>query len=86
MCTALRAAGVTIPIFAVTGNVDPVSVEVFKRSGFDGLAAKPYSIEDVAQLIARARWLLERPAPAAGAPREWWSTLAARGDTGSCRS
>ena len=27
----------------MTGNVDPTSIRVFKRSGFDGLLAKPFT-------------------------------------------
>jgi CheY-like chemotaxis protein len=43
VCAALRASGVIIPIIAMTGNVDPTSMRVFKRSGFDGLLAKPFT-------------------------------------------
>jgi CheY-like chemotaxis protein len=43
VCAALRESGVTIPIIAMTGNVDPTSVRAFKRSGFDGLLAKPFT-------------------------------------------
>jgi CheY-like chemotaxis protein len=43
ICEALRASCVTIPIVAMTGNVDPTSIRVFKRSGFDGLLAKPFT-------------------------------------------
>jgi CheY-like chemotaxis protein len=42
VCTALRAAGVTIPIFAMTGNVDPASIGIFRSCGFSGLLAKPF--------------------------------------------
>jgi hypothetical protein len=42
VCSALRAAGVKIPIVAMTGNVDPASIEVFKRAGFTALLAKPF--------------------------------------------
>lgn len=38
----MRAAGVSIPIVAMTGNVDPASIEVFKRAGFTALLAKPF--------------------------------------------
>jgi CheY-like chemotaxis protein len=43
VCSALRASGVTIPIVAMTGNVDPRSIELFKRSGFNALLAKPFN-------------------------------------------
>jgi CheY-like chemotaxis protein len=43
VCAALRAAGVRVPIYAMTGNVDPSSVAVFRRTGFNGLLAKPFS-------------------------------------------
>ena len=42
VCSAMRAAGVSIPIVAMTGNVDPASIEVFKRAGFTALLAKPF--------------------------------------------
>ncbi len=38
----MRAAGVSIPIVAMTGNVDPASIEVFKGAGFTALLAKPF--------------------------------------------
>ena len=43
VCSALRAAGARLPIIAMTGNVDPGSVELFKRVGFSGLLAKPFN-------------------------------------------
>ncbi len=43
VCSELRAKGITIPIVAMTGNVDPRSVETFKRAGFSALLAKPFS-------------------------------------------
>jgi CheY-like chemotaxis protein len=43
VCTALRSAGVKIPIIAMTGNVDPTSIAVFHSCGFDGLLAKPFT-------------------------------------------
>ena len=80
VCAALRTSGVTIPIFAVTGNVDPMSIEVFKRSGFDGLVAKPYSQRDVERLLVRTRQISALPV-AAGEPRQFWSSLECRDDT-----
>ena len=38
----MRRRGVAIPIIAMTGNVDPSSVALFKRAGFSGLLAKPF--------------------------------------------
>ena len=49
MCVALRRHGVAIPIIAMTGNVDPSSVALFKRAGFSGLLAKPFG--DVRALL-----------------------------------
>ena len=43
VCTELRKSGVTIPIVAMTGNVDPASIEMYKGAGFDGMLAKPFS-------------------------------------------
>ena len=65
----------------MTGNVDPMSVEAFKRCGFDGLVAKPYTQQDVEQLIVRTGALLASPV-ARGAPREFWSTLTNGGGGG----
>ena len=81
VCAALRVDGVTIPIFAVTGNVDPRSIEVFKRSGFDGILAKPYLQADVVRLLARARALLHDPV-VMGRPRGFWNSLEASGNIG----
>jgi CheY-like chemotaxis protein len=43
VCAELRKAGVTIPIIAMTGNVDPASIAMYKSVGFNGLLAKPFS-------------------------------------------
>ena len=43
VCTELRKAGTSIPIIAMTGNVDPASIKMYKSLGFDGLLAKPFS-------------------------------------------
>jgi CheY-like chemotaxis protein len=43
VCTELRKAGVAIPIIAMTGNVDPASISLYRSVGFDGILAKPFS-------------------------------------------
>ncbi len=43
VCAALRASGITLPIIAMTGNVDGASMDIIRACGFDGLLAKPFS-------------------------------------------
>jgi CheY-like chemotaxis protein len=43
VCAELRKSGVTIPIIAMTGNVDPASIGMYRSAGFNGVLAKPFS-------------------------------------------
>jgi CheY-like chemotaxis protein len=53
VCSSLRAGGATLPIIAMTGNVDPGSVELFRRVGFSGLLAKPFNEVRACAPVAR---------------------------------
>ncbi|MDX1692340.1 MAG: 7TM diverse intracellular signaling domain-containing protein [Ketobacteraceae bacterium] len=43
----LRAKGVNIPVYALTGNVDEESTERFLQAGFNGCLGKPYDMEKI---------------------------------------
>lgn len=47
VCAALRAQGCTLPIYAMTGNVDASNEERCRHAGFDGLLAKPFNLTNV---------------------------------------
>lgn len=47
----LRNAGISLPMFALTGNVEPGSIEAYKRAGFDGMLGKPFGTRSVMQVL-----------------------------------
>jgi len=49
--TALRAKGYSIPIYALTGNVDPESIHECQKAGCDGHLSKPLDTEKLSALI-----------------------------------
>lgn len=55
ICRALRASGITLPIYAMTGNVDSENVKKFRAWGFSGILGKPFTCDDVAAAIEHAR-------------------------------
>jgi len=54
VCRRLRAQGVDLPIYAMTGNTDGVSVERFREVGFTGVLSKPFNATDVHQVLRHA--------------------------------
>jgi CheY-like chemotaxis protein len=52
-CAALRAAGWTLPIFAVSGT--PESQEVTRQYGFTATLSKPFSLEQLRAALAAQR-------------------------------
>jgi CheY-like chemotaxis protein len=68
VCAALRAAGVALPIVAMTGNVDPGSVALFKRVGFNALLAKPFSQVCAHVLTGRRNGVMRTVVPSRGVP------------------
>jgi len=54
VCRCLREAGVTVPIYAMTANSDSASQVVYRESGFSGMLGKPFTKEDLADVLRRA--------------------------------
>ena len=55
-CRQLRAAGVTAPIVAVTGNVDAHDLAEYNDAGFDGLLTKPFTFEQLREAVLLWRY------------------------------
>ena len=53
--SAMRAMGVTIPIFGVTGNGDEKDIQHFKSHGATDVFVKPL---DIADFLAKMKLLL----------------------------
>jgi CheY-like chemotaxis protein len=49
---ALRAAGCTLPVIAVTANATPEDVERYSRQGFSGTLGKPFTAAAMRALLA----------------------------------
>ena len=60
VCSKLRAAGITTPVYAMTANADPASCEVYRKAGFDGVLAKPFSRADLCHAVAEGKQLGRR--------------------------
>ena len=46
-CAALRAAGFTAPVIAVTGNATSVDAVAYAHAGFTATLGKPFSARDL---------------------------------------
>lgn len=51
VCSELRAAGVALPIYAVTANVGPAHLAEYKACGFNGLLGKPCVVATPAPVV-----------------------------------
>lgn len=69
VCKELRESGVTVPIYAMTGNADRSSEATFQSRGFNGLLSKPFSTHDVRATVMHAL---------SGSPR-WFNSADAKG-------
>ena len=49
---ALRAAGATLPVAAVTANATHEDIERYRAQGFAGVLAKPFKIDEMHALLA----------------------------------
>ena len=49
---ALRAAGCTLPVAAVTANATPADAERYAQQGFAGVLGKPFSLAQMEALLA----------------------------------
>jgi CheY-like chemotaxis protein len=49
-CAALRASGCTLPILAVSGNVE--TAEYWRKHGFTGALGKPFTLEQLHAALA----------------------------------
>ncbi len=80
VCRRLKAAEVTraVPVILLTSLADPTDVVRALSAGADNFLTKPY---DAAQLSARVRRLVDRPADTGAAP-----TVEVRGQTFEVRS
>lgn len=54
VCRQLRAAGIEVPIYAMTGNADDISAAKYRAWGFNGILAKPFDQDHVAVVLAHA--------------------------------
>lgn len=71
VCRDLRAAGVDIPIIAVTGTAGAEDLPRFQAAGFDLVVSKPFNLQDIARALAVGRAIRgggEGAEHAAGAP------------------
>jgi CheY-like chemotaxis protein len=50
---ALRAAGWSVPVAAVTANAAPEDAERYRSQGFAGVLAKPFNQAQMEALLAR---------------------------------
>ena len=50
---ALRAAGATLPVAAVTANATHEDIERYRTQGFAGALAKPFTAEQMTAMLAR---------------------------------
>ena len=50
-CSALRAAGVSCPIVAMTGMTRDEDIIKLKQDGFTGIVPKPFSKKEIIQLL-----------------------------------
>ncbi len=60
VCSQLRAAGVNMPIIAMTGNTGARDVKRFLAAGFDMMLAKPFDILGLGRAIVEAPARRER--------------------------
>ncbi len=64
---ALRGAGETTPVAAVTANATPGDTERYAAQGFAGVLAKPFTPEQMRALLMGIVWPRHRAAAAVGA-------------------
>jgi CheY-like chemotaxis protein len=54
-CKAALTNGLTIPLFAMSGNCSPAEVEGYLACGFTGALPKPFTLADLKRILDNLR-------------------------------